>query len=53
MWKYFMDCNAGDAVNVFIYAAGVTAVKRIAALVVALKLVVSSVVDHRKNICKN
>lgn len=48
-----MRCSAGDAVNVFIYAAGVTAGKRIVAMVVVLKLVVSSVVEHRKNICKN
>ena len=53
MWKYFMRCSAGDAADGFIYAGGVIAGKRIAVIVVALRLVVNSVVEPRKNICKN
>ena len=48
-----MRCSAGDAADGFVYAGGVTADKRIAAMVVALRLVVSSVVEHRKNIFKH
>lgn len=53
MWKYFMRCSVGDAASGFVYAAGVTADKRIATKIAALRLVESSVFEHRENIYKN